>query len=115
MVQMLFPNKGAVFKGVICPYTQPEVFSWFEEHKDALQHLTWPAQSPDVDVIEPLWSVLESRVRSRFPPPSSLKQLKDVLHEVWYSIPLGNIQNLYESIPRRVQTVLQANGGPTPY
>jgi hypothetical protein len=35
MVQM-FPNKGAVFQGVICPYTQPEVFSWFEEHKDAL-------------------------------------------------------------------------------
>jgi len=80
MVQMLFPNKGAVFQGVICPYTQPEVFSWFEEHKDALQHLTWPAQWPDLDIIEPLWSVLESRVRNRFPPPSSLKQLKDVLH-----------------------------------
>jgi hypothetical protein len=94
VVQMLFRNKGAVFQGVICPYTQPEVFSWFEEHKDALQHLACPAQSPDLDVIEPLWSVLESRVRSRFPPPSALKQRKDVLHEVWYSIPLGNIQNL---------------------
>jgi len=115
MVQMLFPNKGAVFQGVICPYTQPEVFSCFEEHKDALQYLTWPAQSPDLDVIKPLWSVLESRVRSRFPLPSSLKHLKDILHEVWYSIPLENIQNLYESIPRRVQTVFQANGGPTPH
>jgi hypothetical protein len=55
------------------------VFSWLEEHKDALHHLAWPAQLPDLDIIEPLWSVLESRVRSRFPPPSSLKQLKDVL------------------------------------
>jgi hypothetical protein len=42
-VVQMFPNKGAVFQGVICPYTQPEVFSWCEEHKDALQHLTWPA------------------------------------------------------------------------
>jgi hypothetical protein len=115
VVQMLFPNKGAVFQGVICSYTPPEVFSWFEEHKDALQHLNWPAQSPDLEVIEPLWSVLESTVRSRYPSPSSLKQLKDILHEVWYSIALENIQNLYKSIPRRVQTVLQANGGPTPY
>jgi hypothetical protein len=79
------------------------------------QHLTWPAQSPDLEVIEPLWSVLESTVRSRYPPPSSLKQLKDVLHEVWYSIALENIQSLYESILIRVQTVLQANDGPTPY
>jgi len=37
-------------------------------------------------------------VRSRFPPPSSLKQLEDVLHEEWYSIPLQSIQNLHESI-----------------
>jgi len=54
MVQMLFPNKGAVFQGVICPYTQPEVFTWFEEQKDARQHLTWPTQWPDLDIIESL-------------------------------------------------------------
>jgi len=60
--------------------------------------------------IEPLWPVLESRVISRF-PPLSLKQLE----EDWYSIPLGTIQNLHEAIARRVQAVLQANGGTTPY
>ena len=87
---------------------------WFQEHGDALQHLPWPAQSPDLNIIEPLWSVLDSRVRSRFPPQSSLKQLEDVLQEEWYSIPLGTIQNLRETIPIMIQTALQANGGPTP-
>jgi hypothetical protein len=53
------------------------------------------------------------RMRSRFPPPSSLNELEDVLHEEWYSIPLETIQNIYEYIPRRIQSVLQANGGPT--
>ena len=52
------------------------------------------------------------RMRSRFPPPSSLSELEDV-HEEWYSIPLETIQNIYEYIPRRIQSVLQANGGPT--
>jgi hypothetical protein len=53
-------------------------------------------------------------VRSRYPPPS-LKQLQDVLLEEWYSIPLETVQNLYESIPRRIQAVLQANGDPALY
>jgi hypothetical protein len=35
-------------------------------------------------------------VRSRFPPPSSLKQPEDVLHEEWYSIPLEAIQNIFQ-------------------
>jgi len=54
-------------------------------------------------------------VRSIFPPPSSLKQLEDVLHEAWFSTPLETIENWYESIPRRIQAILRANCGPTPY
>jgi len=53
------------------------VQSWSEDHEDALQHLLWPAHSSDLSVIEPLWSVLQSRVRSRFLPPSPLKQPED--------------------------------------
>jgi hypothetical protein len=81
--------------------TAGTVQSWFEEHEGELQHLPWPAQSPDLNITEPLWSVLETRVRNRFPPPTSLKQLEDVLQEEWDKIPLETVQNLYESIPRR--------------
>jgi len=110
MAQLLFPN-DTVFQDDDSPiHTARSVQSWFEEHEDALQHLLWLAQLPTLNFMEPLWPVLESRVRSRF-PPSSLKQLE----EKWYSIPLQSIQNLYKSIPRRIQAVLQVNGGPTPY
>ena len=94
VVQMLFHNNDAIFQDDISPiHTARNVQSRFEEHEDALQHLPWPAQSPGLNIIESLWSVLESRVRSRFPPPSSLKQLEDVLHKEWYDIPLETIQN----------------------
>ena len=83
VVHVLFPNNDAVF-----------------------QDDNWP----NLNIIELLWSVLESRVRSRF-PPSSLKQPE----EEWYTILLETVQNLRESISRRIQAVLQANGGPTPY
>jgi hypothetical protein len=36
---------------------------------------------------------LETRVRNRFPPQTSLKQL-DALQQEWYKIPLESVQNL---------------------
>jgi hypothetical protein len=107
VVQMLYD----VFHDDYSPiHVARSVQSWFEEHEDTLHHLLWLEQSPNLNIIEPLWSVLESTVRSRFPRPSSLKQLEEVLHEVWYSTPLETIQNLRKSIPRRIQA-----GGPTPF
>jgi hypothetical protein len=53
-------------------------------------------------------------VRNRIPPPTSLKQLDDVLQEEWYKILLETVQNLYDSIPRRNAAVLKAEGGPIP-
>jgi hypothetical protein len=55
-------------------------------------------------------------VRNRFPPPTSLKQLDDVLQEEWYKIPLQTVQNLYGSLLRRtaITAVLKGKGGRTP-
>jgi hypothetical protein len=85
------PNNDAIFQDDSLIHTDRSVQSWFEEHKDALQHLLWLAQSPILNIIEPLWSVLDNRVRSRF-LPLSLKQVEE-----WYSIPLETLQNLHES------------------
>jgi hypothetical protein len=68
-----------------------------------------------MNIIEPFWSVLETRVRNRFPPPTSLKQLEDVLQEEWYKITLQTLRNLYKSILRRTAAVLKAKVGPTRY
>jgi hypothetical protein len=65
---MLFLNDAPI-------YTAGTVQSQLQEHEDELQHLPWPAQSPDLNITEP---VLETNVRNRFPPQTSLKQLEDV-------------------------------------
>jgi hypothetical protein len=94
LVQMLFPNIDAVFQDdILRIHTARSVASWLEEREDALQHLPWPAQLPDLNIIGVLWSVLESKVGCIFPPPSSLRQLEDVFQEVWYNIPLETVLN----------------------
>jgi hypothetical protein len=83
MNQMLFPNNDAVFQDndSASIRTAAIVQSWFEEYEGEFQDIPWLAQSPDVNIIEPLWSVLETRLRNRSPRPASLKQLEVVLQE----------------------------------
>jgi transposase len=110
MIQTLFTNNDAIFQDDNAPTHTAEA----EEHEGGLQHLPWPAQSPDLNIIEPLWSVLQTRVKKSFPPSISLKQLENVLQEEWYKIPLETVQNVYKLIPRRTIAILRAKGGPAP-
>ena len=49
---IFFPNNDTIFQDNTSPiHTAVSVQSWFEEHEDALQHLPWPAQSPDLNII----------------------------------------------------------------
>jgi hypothetical protein len=68
-----------------------------------------------VNTIKPLWSVLETTVRSRFAFPTSLKQFEDVLQEECYRIPPQMVQNFCVRILKRTKGVVKANYEPTPY
>jgi hypothetical protein len=113
MVQMLFHNK-AVSKMIIRPYIQPEVFSLGV--RSMKMHLNISQVSKIARLKYYRTTVVSFREEGeKLLPPSSLKQLEDVRHEKWHNIPLETIQNLYKSIPRRTQAVLQANVGLTLY
>ena len=113
MVQMSFPNNDAVFKMTVRPHIQKgSVSVWGPWRYTSTSSLA--STMSDLNNSEPLWPVADSTVISTVPPPSSLRQPEDVLHRQRYSIPLQNVQNLYQSTARRTQAVLQANGGPTP-
>jgi hypothetical protein len=87
MMQMLLMNNDSVFQDDnALIHTAGTVQLWFEQHKGEFQHFPWLAQSPDLNITELLWSVLETRMMNIFPPPLSLKQLEDVLQAEWYKI-----------------------------
>ena len=68
----------------------------------------WPPQSPDLNVIENMWSILKTNVNRRF--PRTVDDLWKVAEEEWYRIDDSYIDNLYRSIPRRLDTVIKMKG-----
>jgi transposase len=43
--------------------------------------LPWPAKSPDLNPIKPVWDLLDRRVRARAIPPRNVRELTGALVE----------------------------------
>ncbi|GFS93076.1 transposable element Tcb1 transposase [Trichonephila clavipes] len=77
------------------------------------KQLHTPTQSPDLNVIENLWSQLEKAVHEH--EITSKEVLKKVLREEWAKLSVETTKTLVESMPRRLQAVIQAKGYATKY
>ena len=80
-----------------------------------VEELDWPAQSPDLNAIEHFWDELEDRLQARPNRSTSVPDLTDALVAEGKQIPTVMFQHPVESLPRRVEAVIAAKGGPTPY
>lgn len=77
--------------------------------------LEWPAQSPDLNPIEHLWDHLKRKLAAQPTQPTGMLDLWQRVEEEWEAIGQDVVINLIDSMPRRVEAVLKAKGGPTKY
>ena len=94
-------------------HTNKKAQTWFKNH--GFQLLQWLAQSPDLNPIEHLWTHIKRRIEEDKEPPNSVHKLWDRIQEEWDKVEPDVCQNLIESMPRRLNAVLKANGGYTKY
>jgi transposase len=74
--------------------------------------LPWPAQSPDLNVIENVWREIKRQLKASYDTVEALKA--DVV-EAWGSIEVSFLQKLYRSMPARLEAVIRAKGDTTKY
>ena len=86
---------------------------WFEDHQYDV--MIWPAQSPDLNPIEHLWTHLKKKLGEYEEPPKGILGLWNRAEGEWNKIEKEVCQNLIESMPGRIEAVLRAKGGYTKY
>jgi len=75
--------------------------------------LDWPPQSPDLNPIENLWSILDKKVDKT--GVTNTESYFVALKEAWEELDKKYFRNLVESMPKRLQAVIKAKGGHTKY
>jgi len=81
-------------------HTSKRAQKWFQDN--GFKVLDWPAQSPDLNPIEHLWSILKFRLAAYSTPPSSIEELWKRVEAEWEKIPKEECLKLINSMPRRV-------------
>ncbi|KAL5536250.1 hypothetical protein ACEPAF_71 [Sanghuangporus sanghuang] len=65
--------------------------------------------------IEHVWYLMKIAINKRAVRPRNEEELKRALLEEWEKIDIKIINNLIDSMPRRVEQLVEAKGGSTKY
>ncbi|GFX08404.1 transposable element Tcb2 transposase [Trichonephila clavipes] len=84
-------------------------------NSEGIQRLVWPARSPDLNPIENVWDALGRQVAGRNYPPTNKNTLIRALTEEWDKLPQQLLDNVVQSMVRRVKCCITLHGGHIPY
>ncbi len=108
----LYGDADFIFQQDLAPaHTAKGTKSWFNDH--GVTVLDWPANSPDLKLIENLWVIVKRKMRDT--RPNNPDDLKDAFKATWASITPEECHRMIASMPRRIDAVIHAKEGPTKY
>ena len=89
--------------------------AWYKRNlPNFIEKTSWPPDSPDINPVENLWSIMDEVVY-KDPTPKTTKDLKRRLKQAWKNIPLSTLCDLSHSMPQWLQNVIKNKGGHTGY
>ena len=77
--------------------------------------MEWPAQNPDLNIIENVWRKMKIELQKRVHNITTVALLEEAIRDIWTKIAVEFLQNLYESIPKRIKQVIKSKGNITKY
>lgn len=87
-------------------HTAKITMKWFQENN--IEVLDWPPQSPDMNIIGHVWSLVKRKLTQYATDPKSLDELWHRTKGIWESIKDTELQNIFESLPRRIKNCISA-------
>ena len=97
----------------MAPCHRSKIVSEFLKKKK-IKTIDWPGNSPDLNPIENVCSLLKNKVADR--QTTSTQEMETAIKLLWiHEITPEYCRNLVDSMPRRLQAVLNNRGGHTKY
>ena len=110
-----YPGRAVFQQDGATPHTARATQEWCENNlPNFISKADWPGNSPDLNPIENLWSILDTEVY-RDPCPTSMDQLRRRLKLAWRGIPQEHLASLIHSMPTRIKNVIRNKGGASGY
>ena len=80
---------------------------WLADHRISV----FPHQpsSPDLNPIEPIWHELKKLIRALPQIPTTIAKLIQAIHNAWEVLATPDIDKYIDTLPKRVQAVLDAS------
>ena len=91
------------------PHKARIVRDYYDENNVAV--LDWPPQSPDLNPIEQVWAIMKHELYTRKTFPKNRTELIETFLGIWDSLELKRFENLSDSIPERLEKVIENKGG----
>ena len=79
-----------------------------------IEKTCWPPNSPDINPVENLWSIMDEVVY-KDPTPKTMKDLKRRLKQAWKKIPLSTLLDLSQSTQPPLRNVITNKAGHAGY
>ena len=108
------PAQNLVFKDDNAPAHHARVCQTALEQA-GVPRMEWPANSPDLNIIEHVWDMMGRAIQNRQQPIQTLQKLRQALIEEWNNIPMQSLRDLVASCCGRCQAVIDSRGRYTRY
>ena len=104
-----YPEENYIFQDDNAPVYRARSVQNYKTQNN-INGMFWPQQSPYANITENCCILLKNAQQKRLCRVHNVTDMEREMMDIWVTIPLHNIKNLYRSLPTRMLKIIRSKG-----